>query len=295
MSLELTALFVMGAAWAVEGDTTPTFGTAAGSANASDVGVIRRGPAAMLLESAYTSQFDFGFGQGPRLTTSVRDTKTSAFGAGVMVTHHWTNQAAAEENMPGWTLPGEEVVDKNRDGSYRISAGYGLVPETLVSETGNTEIRRFAIGASLAYERWTGTLTGVQNGWALDVSMAGRPVRSMVIAVTARDLLTPLGLREPSYDLGIWWQPRPWVSFGADGGYNPNVGPLVTHGGGEFLVSNVLVVRGGYGIEGERQFVAGGLGILAEDKARLDYGIRYDTLGDDVGEIEHMIGLYATF
>ena len=295
MGLELTALLVMGAAWAVEGDTTPSFGTAAGGANPSDVGAVRRNPAAMLLEVAYTSQIDVALGQGPRLTTSVRDTRTSAFGAGVMVTHQWTNQVATDANMPGWTLPGEEVLDKNREGSYRMSFGYGFLPQQVVVDTETREIRRVAIGASVAYERWTGTLTGLRTGWALDLSMAGRPVPSLVVAGTARDLLTPVGLREPSYDLGVWWEPKGWLSLGVDGGYDPNIGPLVTHAGGEVFVSNLLTVRGGYGLEGTRQFVAGGLGLTAEDKARIDYGVRYDLVGEEVGRLEHSIGLYATF
>ncbi len=295
MGLELTALLVMGAAWAVEGDTTPTFGTAAGSANPGDVGAIRRNPAAMLLEVAYTSQVDLALGQGPRLTVAVRDTRTSAFGAGVMVTHQWTNQAASDEDMPGWKEPGVGVLDKNREGSYRISAGYGFLPQAVVSPSGNQEIRRVAIGASVAYDRWTETLTGMRTGWALDLSVAGRPVPSLVVAGTARDLMTPLGLREPSYDLGVWWEPWPWIGFGADGGYDPNIGPLVTHGGAEVLISNVFVLRGGYGLEGSRQFVAGGAGLVAEDRVRVDYGIRYDLFGEDVGRIEHSVGIYASF
>jgi len=296
MGLNLTALLVMGAAQAVEGDTTPSFGTAAGSANPSDVGAVRRNPAAMLLEVDYTSQIDFAFGQGPRLTTTVRDTRTSAFGAGAMVTQHWAQRTPDPESMPGWTLPGEEIVDESRDGSYRISFGYGFFPQSEMTAAGPVQMRRFSIGASVAYERWTGTLSGLTTGWALDLSVAGRPTQSLVLAATARDLLTPVGLRRPSYDLGLWWFATPWLNLGAEGGYDPNVGPLVTHGGADILLSNLFSIRGGYGVEGKRQFLAGGVGIAADDdRARIDYGIRWDTAGPDTGALEHSIGLYATF
>ncbi|MCP4806127.1 MAG: hypothetical protein GY913_05015 [Proteobacteria bacterium] len=297
MSLKLTGLLVVSLASAAEGDTTPTMGTAAGSANPGDIGVIRRGPAAMLLTQGYTSQVDFGFGQGPRLMTSIKDTRTSDLGLGVMVTHHWYSRDPDDNEMPGWTLPGEEITDTSRDGSYRISLGYGFLPQTVMTDLGKSEVRRFAVGASVAYERWTGDLHGLRTGWALDVGVAGRPTRTLALSATARDLLTPWGLRDPSVDLGIWYSPRSYLGLGIDGAYDPNVDelPLVTHGGGEVTVREVMVVRAGYGLEGERQYLAGGIGFKAETTARLDYAIRYDTVGRDVGAIEHSIGLMAAF
>lgn len=297
MGLKLTGLWLIAAASAAEGDTTPTMGTAAGSANPGDIGVIRRGPAAMLLTKGYSSQIDFGFGDGPRLVTSIQDTRTSDFGMGVMVTHHWYSRDVDDNEMPGWRLPGEEITDTSRDGSYRVSMGYGFLPQTVTSPDGAYEIRRVALGASVAYERWTGDLKGLRTGWALDVGVAGRPTRTLAVSATARDLLTPWGLRDPSFDLGLWWTPRPFLGLGVDGAYDPNVDttPLVTHAGGEVLAGQVMVLRSGYGLEGSRQYVAAGIGVKADQTARLDYALRYDTVGADVGSFEHSIGLMARF
>lgn len=297
MSLNLTGVLWMSLAYAAEGDTTPTMGTSAGSANSADIGVIRRGPAAMLLTKGYSSQVDFGFGSGPRLVTSLKDTRTSDFGAGVMVTHHWYARDPADNEMPGWRLPGEEITDTARDGSYRISMGYGFLSQTVLTAAGSTEIRRFAIGASVAYERWTGDLKGLRTGWALDVGLAGRPTKTLSVSATARDLLTPWGLRDPSFDLGVWWTPKSYLALGVDGAYDPNVAdlPLVTHGGGEVLLRDTMVLRGGYGLQGQRQFASAGIGFLAEQQARLDYGVRYGTAGAGAGGFEHSVGLMANF
>ncbi len=287
-------------ALATEADTTPTFGMAgAGSANPDDLGAIRRAPAAMLLASAYTSQIDFGFGGGggPRVMGGVRDTRTSGLGMGVLTTHHWATRDIPEAQMPGWITPGEEIQDTTLEASYRIALGYGFIPQTLQTQTASRDIRRFALGASVAYERWNGTWKGLVQGWGVDASVAGRPTKTMVISASAKDLLTPLGLRDPSLDMGWWWNPAPWVSLALDGGWDPNVGelPLVTHGGLELVAMQTIALRGGYGVEGRRQLIGAGAGLLAEDAARLDYGIQIDVAGPDTDLVRHSIGLYASF
>lgn len=297
MTLQLLLISV---AMATEADTTPTFGMAgAGSANPDDLGAIRRAPAAMLLSSTYTSQVDFGFGggEGLRLMGGVKDTRTSSFGMGVLTTHHWATRDILDEQMPGWLEPGESIQDQTLEASYRVSLGYGFIPQTVQTTTSSKDIRRFALGASVAYERWNGTWKGLTTGWGLDASIAGRPTQNMVISATAKDLLTPLGLRDPSYDLGWYWSPTPWVNMAVDGGWNPNVGdlPLVTHGGIELVAREVFGLRGGYGLEGERHIAAGGVGLMAPDQARLDYGVQVDVAGPTEGLVRHSIGLYAGF
>jgi hypothetical protein len=293
-------LLLVSVALATEADTTPTFGMAgAGSANPNDLGAIRRAPAAMLLSSAYTSQADIGFGggEGFRLMGGVRDTRTSGLGMGVLTTHHWATRDIPDAQMPGWVTPGEVITDTTLEASYRVSLGYGFIPQTVQTQTSSRDIRRFALGASVAYERWNGSWKGLVHGWGVDASAAGRPTQNMVLSATAKDLLTPLGLRDPSLDLGWWWNPAPWVTLALDGGWDPNVTgpPIVSHGGLELVAMDALALRGGYGLEGRRQVLGAGLGVLAEDAARLDYGIQIDLAGPDEDLIRHSIGLYASF
>lgn len=281
--------------------STPSRGMAgAGSARVDDTTAVARNPAALLLGIRYGAQADFGFGAGLYGRAALVDTRTSDFGAGVSWTGTWASPPLTDAQMPGW-LPEDGTLPDNpmMIHSVRGAVGYGLLRVQHVRDDYATEIRRLAFGLGGSWDRSSSTLGGIEQDFDLGVSVAGRPLPELSLALSARDLL-PTGDRPPSVELGAAWM-RPMGVLAADLAWDPALGerPLAARLGGELVLAEKVPLRAGYALEGAQHTVGAGFGIAAPT-TRLDYAVNLCVVGDcaglgEWGFLTHSVGVMAVF
>lgn len=288
-------------AYAAEADSTPVLGMGgAGTANPLDANAARRSPAAMQLVVQYTARVDGRYGEGWGLGGTLQDTRTSNVGGAIGYTRQWVNREPEPSELPGWVPPDEGVLlDERQENAYRLSLGYGFFRQTVVSEQGSYEIRRLALGVGGVYDRNSSSISGVEQGFGLDASIAGRPTKTLVLAATGHDL-APTSLRDPSVEAGLWWEPVPQLSLAVDGLWDAGLAgvPFGGRAGMQVLLAGVVPVRAGYALYGSGEDGEQRLGLGAgvrNDVACIDYAFTLHTVGPKAGQIEHSVGLWAEF
>lgn len=273
-----------GRAFAAEADTTAAAGMAgAGVANTSDNAAIRRNPAAMVLEDSYIGQLDFGFPDGWRLQTSVKDTHTSLFGAGLSYTRNHFSPDVSSSDMPGWVLPDEEITNDTAEESYRVGAGLA------------DEDRMKALGVGLVWDRKNEELRGISHAIEADASAAARLGARWTLGVIARDVLpeTPdnlVGSRPWSAEAGAWLAAAEWMGIAADGIWQSE-GEFGARLGTQLAAGESVRLRaGGAWIDGQWT-AAGGFGAYSE-QAAFHYSAQLDV---SEASFQHSIGVSVEF
>ena len=276
-------------AWAAEADSAPVAGMAgAGVANGADNGAIRRCPAAMLTTETYAAQVGFGFAPGWRLMTSVRDTRTSDLGAGLVYTRHHFDPEVGLEAMPGWIKPGAKITNVTNEESLRLGGGLRLGDGL------------GGVGLGAVWDRTVTELADTTHHVELDASAALRlgPKKALLIAATAHDLMGgEWGRRDPSGEAGVWWMLSERLGLAGDLVWSNTDGARLWQElgyrlGGQIGVGESLVLRGGGRWVESGLGAAGGLSIISES-ASLDYALDR-SFGED-GAFWHTVGLTAFF
>ncbi len=276
--IALTAL--TSPALAAEGDPASLLGRgSAGLADPRDNAGIRRCMACVVLSEEYVASLDVGFPPGWRLGGSARDTESGALGAGVIYTRDSFEGALDLADMPGWVLPDADLDNPTIEQSVRVGLGYALLE------------RRLGLGLSGVWDRHASALTPTQNTYELDASLSGRVTNTLILGATARELL-PEGTRDPLYEVGAWWATGEVIAFAFDAQWQDRAetfaGGLGGRVGAELNLEDAVAFRGGFEQLGQDPSAFGlGLGVLSE-AGRLDYGFRYDLLGQ---QSWHQLGL----
>ena len=281
-------------ALAGEVDTTMVQGMAgAGVANPYDGNAIRRSPASMQLVVDYTGQSDFygSLAEGPLVggLVSVKDTRTSDFGAGLQTRRQWSNIPPRAHELPGWKQPGTEFSDKRWEQDWRLGVGYGFGKQALLTPDGSQEVRRFAVGAGAVYTRTTSELSGSLNDWEFNAGLAARPLAPLTVAASAHGL-GPWGHEPLWYEAGAFVDYTRW-QFAADGIYRPTEDTPMGWRAGAGVQIESLLLRTGAAYDRGQWLVAGGLGVASEG-VRADYGVQFDLAS---GHVTHSVGFFGQF
>ncbi|MED5373882.1 MAG: hypothetical protein VX899_22880 [Myxococcota bacterium] len=243
--------------------TTERAGQAgAGTANPGDLAAGRDVPAAMVLDSAKSSQTDFAWNGGWNLGLGAMDSETNALGAAVVYSRRWADEMPAAEDMPGWVTVGEDE-NRVRENATRLSLGYGFGEQAVAGPMGARRVRRAGLGASVIYEHNSSDLLGSEDLYELDLSAAARigPTagfgHDLTVAVAVRDLL-PNQARPVSGQAGVYWRPLPPISVSADALYDPDAGRTWGgRGGAQLLLNQTVSLTAGYANQGQHQVGAG--------------------------------------
>lgn len=271
VSLVIALTAVTSPALAAEGDPASLLGRgSAGLADPRDNAGIRRCMACVVLSEEYVATLDVGFPPGWQLGGSARDTRSSMLGAGVVYTRDSFDGALDIDEMPGWTLPDADLDNPTIEQSVRVGLGYAMLA------------RRLGLGLAGVWDRKSSALSSTENTYELDVSLGGRVTNTLVLGATARDLL-PDGTRDPLYEVGAWWAAGEVLGLALDGGYDSSAASfgegLTGRAGAELVLEEAVAFRGGYEQLSKDPSAFGlGIGVLSE-AGRLDYGYRYDLLG----------------
>ena len=281
-------------AFSAEPDTAAVAGMAgAGVANSVDGNAIRRSPASMLLTVDYTGQSDFhgSLADGPLIggTVSVKDTRTSDFGAGIQTTRQWSNVSPPENELPGWKEPGQAFSDKRWEQSWRLGFGYGVLRRPVLTPPGSVEVRRLAFGGGGVYTRTVSELSGNGHDWEFNAGVAARPHVSLTTAASVHGL-GEWGDEAQWYEAGAFFDRGRW-QLATDGIYRPSSDVPVGFRGGAGVTIDGVTLRGGGSYDEGEWLYAGGLGIVS-DTVRADYGLQYNPV---TGAFDHYVGFFGQF
>lgn len=282
MVLLILPLLPLAAATEVESVVSAGMG-GVGVARPDDNGSVVRSAAAMVLEPSYLWQADAAWDGGLLLGTSLRDTRTSSFGAAAAYTWQRADLAPSTDQMPGFYAAGDDLSNLTTLHTTRASVGYAVAE------------RKGGMGASLVYARGVSELAGVVNRWQADVSAAARPVPTLLIAATGVDLVPFEGAR-PGAVVGLWWVATPYLSLGADGAWRDDV---ASAGGAlEVTAADSFHVRGGWRQAGAAGHLGAGAG-WGEGGTRVDYAFGWDVLGGGTAgttaAMTHTLGFAVAF
>ena len=257
-----------------------------GTANDQDGLSVYRAPALMMLSPRYTLHMDGRYTGAWSGIFSMQDSRTT-IGAGVVYEYTYSKGPPASEEMPGWLMVDEEIVETTRQQEARLALGYGL------------QEGRLALGVGLHYNRDNSDLSGLLQGFDLDLSVAGRPTPGLTLAATAHDVI-PGSWESVSAEAGVWWAAPKSIALGADFVWSED-----RPGGriGVQLVSQEgMGLRLGYAQLGATGQAGGGV-FLRSDVGSIDYGVGWNLFElDDVdgavftgqigaGNFQHTLGI----
>lgn len=260
-----------------------------GLADSGDVAGTAENLAAVSLLEQYSVAA--GAGLGPDEAWVVRaeaaDSRTSVVSLAAGYYRLSDNVPPTGDLLPAWVVVGEEISNISVHQGVFLGVAYPFLN------------RRLSIGTVGRVDWLDSELEGSPVSGNFGFTAAGKPVDSLTIAAGAFDLLD-LGYRDMvrHASLGVRWAPGAYLAIEAgssariDGTAFSDA--LDVGGGLDVYAVKWLVVRGGYAREAQENVVTGGVGIIAEGKAAVDYGIRWD-VGSDPIRLRHGLDLRINF
>lgn len=264
-----------GSAWA-EGAGARALGR--GGAFRADPGDAAAAPinlAAVATEPRYDVYGGVGFGPDSLfdLRAGAVDSRTSPVTLAAGYRRTTDDVVPTGDALPGWKLPDEELDNPTRHEGVHLGLAAPLLN------------RRLAIAAVTRYDWRESQELGKDSAFNVGVSVAGKPVPTLTVAVGARDLID-VGYPDTARtgDLAVRWDLGPYVGLAGDVVTPLDAdwafGRLGWHAGADASLIDWLTLRAGYARDGGENEVGAGLGIVSK-KATLDYGARV-ALGDDL-------------
>lgn len=229
---------------------------------------------------ALTERYDtfIGAGLGPHDALLLRggavDTRTAPVALGLGYTRLTDDAPPTGPDLPGWVPVGEEI-----DNPVTRHAVYGGLAYPMFT-------RRLSIGVLARYDWRSAELTGDEAAFNFGVSVAGRPIDTLTIALLAKDLLeNDYPEHERRMELDVRWAPGPYLGVGAGAAAELFEGVALADAfdyrfGADVFPLQWLAVRGGFRTIDDAEFLSGGIGFVSE-RAALDYGIRGQLDGDE--------------
>jgi len=287
LSIVAGLLFCTAPAFASELGARATARGGVGFADAGDAAAEEWNIAASALDPRYV--IFAGAGLGPddyvNLRAGALDSRTSPVALGAGYARLVDDVAPTGADRPGWTTPGAAL--SNPTAWQRVHLGIG-VPFLE---------RRMSVAASARYDWRTSALAGADNAFDFGLSVAGRPVEQVTLALGARNLLDsdyPRITREA--DLGVRWTPGPRFGVEADISSpidaNFSVDRFVWRGGLDAGLAEWLALRGGWSTEAGTNFASVGVGLI-HTSVVLDYGVKIQL--DDPSRNWHALDLRVNF
>lgn len=260
-----------------------------GLADTADVSGVSENLAAVSLSEKY--EIVAGAGLGPDDAWLVRaeasDTRTSVVSLGAGYYRLSDNVPPTGDLLPAWEVVGTTLENPSVHQGVFLGLAYPFLN------------RRISIGAVGRVDWLDSELEGTPVSGNFGFTAAGKPIDSLTIAAGGFDLLD-LGYRDMVRHvmLGLCWSPGTYLAVEAgstarlDGSAFP--GALDVRGGVDVYAVKWLVLRAGYAREGAGNAVTGGVGIIAEGKAAVDYGIHWE-LGSDPVRLWHGLDVRINF
>jgi len=170
-----------------------------------------------------------------------------------------------DAELPGWSLPDEEIRNRKRTNEVAASASVALFD------------RKIAIGTGAVANRFQHDRQGSGTHWDLHSGIGVRPIEALTIGVAVRDWLSLEGEDRPLQVLGGVRGESDVVAVEADVGWQPEVflgGSSLQVGAGAEVAAGSLRLRAGGRHDGPSttSWLTGGLG-YSNEGAGLDYGL----------------------
>jgi hypothetical protein len=263
-------LSVAAAADRVEGSETLALGSTA-VAHPRSNSVLAANPSMVGLVARYDFGFAGSYGQrGLHWNVTAVDSKTSDFlGFGVSYSGDRFNPPLSVAELPGWSVPGQELTNRKRNHDLGLGLAVPLFD------------RRLSIGVNGSVSFFDHERQGRGNTGNIGAGLGVRANDHAFIGLSARNVLPVEASRpdRPFELLGGLHLTDPAIgSLSLEGGARPDraAGVLVLAAGGEAIVAEGVALRSGWRLEDGGHDVTFGLG-TGSDTASFDIGAALPT------------------
>lgn len=238
-------------------------------ANPYSIGSVNANPAAVGLVERYIFGVGFHYGgRGIHWQATAIDTQTSKAAFGLTYSGDRYNPPLTEAELPGWTVPGQELTNKKRTHDLGFALAAPFLERRLV----------FGLGGSVSF--FDNERSGKGTTGNLNAGVAARPQPWVSLGLSGRNLLPidDAGSDRPMEIVGSTWLGQVGIaSFAFEGGVRPeSTSLLLLATGVEVNPTEASAVRAGWRLQDGGHLLSLGAGGGTEEGS-VDFAIQAPT------------------